>query len=187
MSKRTQIVCIHEGKKGASIDSVFANSFLKAYNPEWIRPWQTGIVRLVPYGGKLELRNAFPRELRNCVAAGGNTTLIVLADIDDDLENGEQLKQKYWETTQTAGIPRETFDKAVFIFSKDRIENWIEFLATGVTDENREGQRVKDNAIVRDAAKTLVEKCRSGQTSEPFQPSLEWSCSNWQSLVKRMK
>ena len=187
MSKRTRIVCIHEGKKGASIDPVFANSFLKTYNPEWIRPWKTGVVRLVPYGGKSELRDAFPRELKNCVTAGGNTTLIVLADIDDDLENGEQLKQKYWETAQTAGISKEIFDKAVFIFSKDRIENWIEFLVTGATDENREGQRVKDNVIVRDAARTLAEKCRSGQTSEPFPPSLEWSCRNWQSLVKCMK
>jgi hypothetical protein len=84
--------------------------------------------------------------------------LIVLADIDDDLENGEQLKRKYWETAQTAGISKEIFDKTVFIFSKDRIENWIEFLTTGATDENKEGQRVKDNSIVRDAAKTLAEK-----------------------------
>ena len=62
MSKRTQIVCIHEGKQGASINPVFANSFLKTYNPEWIRPWKTAVVRLVPYGGKSELRDAFPPE-----------------------------------------------------------------------------------------------------------------------------
>ena len=187
MSKRTQIVCIHEGKKGASIDPVFANSFLKAYDPEWIHPWKTGVVRLVPYGGKSELRAAFPQELKNCVTGGGNTTLIVLADIDDKLENGDQLKQQYWETAQTAGISKEIFDKAVFIFAKDRIENWIEFLTTGATDENKEGQRVKDNVIVRDAAKTLAEKCRSGQTRDPFPPSLKWSCRNWHSLVKPMQ
>jgi len=35
------------------------------------------------------------------------------------------------------------FDKAVFIFPKDRIENWIQYLSTGVTDENTEGPRVK--------------------------------------------
>jgi hypothetical protein len=46
--------------------------------------------------------------------------LIVLADIDDDLENGEQLKQKYWETAQVAGISKEIFEKAVFIFSNRR-------------------------------------------------------------------
>ncbi|MDR2394454.1 MAG: hypothetical protein LBD93_09930 [Treponema sp.] len=186
MSKRIQIVCIHEGKKGVSIDPVFANSFLKAYVPEWIRPWTTGVVRFVSYGGKSELRDAFPHELKHCVTSGGNTTLIVLADIDD-LENGDQLKQKYWETAQTAGISKETFDKVVFIFSKDRIENWIEFLTTGATDENKEGLRVRDNAIVRDAARTLAKKCRSGQTSEPFPPSLEWSCRNWRTLVKRIQ
>jgi hypothetical protein len=71
MSKRTQIVCIHEGKKRASIDPVFVNSFLKAYNPDWIRPWTTGVVRLIPYGGKSELRDAFPRELKHCITAVG--------------------------------------------------------------------------------------------------------------------
>jgi hypothetical protein len=126
MSKRTQIVCIHEGRKGASIDPVFANTFLKEYAPEWIRPWKTGLVRLVPYGGKSELRYAFPRELKNCDSAGGDATLIVLADIDD-MKDADQLKQRYWETAKNAEISKETFDKAVFIFPKNRIENWIEF------------------------------------------------------------
>jgi hypothetical protein len=188
MTKRTQIVCIHEGKKGASIDPVFANAFLKSYNPEWIRPWRTGAVHFVACGGKSELLDAFPRELQKCEAAGGDTTLIVLADIDDKLENGDQMKGKYWETAQKAGISKDIFDRAIFIFPKDRIENWIEFLSTGTTDEHREGPRVKSNVIAAKSAKLLARKCRSpGQSNEMFPPSLKWSCHNWQSLVERMK
>jgi hypothetical protein len=188
MAKRTQIVCIHEGKKGASIDPVFANAFLRAYDPEWIRPWKTGAVHFVACGGKSELLDAFPRELQNCEAAGGDTTLVVLADIDDKPENGDQLKEKYWETAQKAGISKEIFDKAVFIFPKDRIENWIEFLSKGTTDESREGPRVKSNVLVANSAKLLAKKCRSsGQLDETFPPSLKWSCHNWRSLAGRMK
>jgi hypothetical protein len=187
MAKRTQIVCIHEGKRGASIDPVFVNTFLKSYDPEWVRPWKTGTVYFVPCGGKSELLDAFPRELQKCEAAGGDTTLIVLADVDDKLENGNQLKEKYRETAQKAGISKEIFDKVVFIFPKDRIENWIEFLSTGTTDEKREGPRVK-NVVAANSAKLLARKCRSsGKLNEIFPPSLEWSCHNWRSLVERMK
>jgi hypothetical protein len=116
MPKRTQIVCIHEGKKGPSIDPVFANAFLKAYDPEWIRPWKTTAARFTGYGGKAELRKAFPKELQSCSTAGGDTTLVVLADVDDDLENGDELKSKYWKEAETAGLSRELFEKVVFIF-----------------------------------------------------------------------
>jgi hypothetical protein len=188
MAKRTQIVCMHEGKRGASIDPVFANAFLKAYDPEWVRPWKTGAVYFVPCGGKSELLDSFPQELQKCEAAGGNTTLIVLADVDDKLENSSQLKEKYWERAQKAGISKDIFDKAVFIFPKDRIENWIEFLSKGSTDENQEGPRVKSNVMVTNSAKLLAAKCRSSsQLDEMFPPSLKWSCHNWRSLAERMK
>jgi hypothetical protein len=35
---RTQVVVMHEGKDGVSIDPIFVNSFLKKYAPEWLRP-----------------------------------------------------------------------------------------------------------------------------------------------------
>jgi hypothetical protein len=188
MAKCTQIVCIHEGTKGASIDPVFANAFLKSYDPEWVRPWKTGVVRFVACRGKSELLDAFPKELQACEAAGGDTTLIVLADVDDDLENSDELKKKYWETAQKAGISKEIFEKAVFIFPKDRIENWVEFLSTGKTDEGQEGPRVKNNVTVVKAAQSLAERCRaSNNLNRTFPPSLEWSCRNWRLLVNRMK
>ncbi|MDR2095288.1 MAG: hypothetical protein LBP76_07195 [Treponema sp.] len=186
MPKRTQIICIHEGKKGRSIDPVFANAFLKTYNPEWMRPWKTTAARFIGYGGKTELRKAFPNELQSCAAAGGNTTLIVLADVDD-LKNGDELKAEYWEESEAAGLPRELFEKVVFIFPKNRIENWVEFLNTGTTDENQEGPRVKELSTVRDAAKELAKFCRSGHAPGPLPPSLEWSCRNWRALVERMR
>ncbi len=187
MSKRTQIVCIHEGKKGASIDPVFVNAFLKAYDPEWIRPWGTSKIRLVPKGGKTELQADFPKELKNVLRAGADTTLIVFADIDDKLKTGDELKELYWRTAQENGISREEFDKVVFIFSKDRIENWIQFLQTGQTDENKEGPRVNNNSEVRNAAQKLAEMCLSGNPTVSLPPSLHWSCNNWHQLINRMK
>jgi hypothetical protein len=187
MSKRTQIVCIHEGKKGPSIDPVFANAFLRAYSPEWIRPWKTTAARFIGYGDKTSLRKAFPKELQSCSIAGGDTTLVVLADVDDDLENGDELKSKYWEEAETAKLSRELFERVVFIFPKDRIENWVEFLNWGTTNENQEGPRVKDLSTVRDAARKLANLCRSGQKPGPLPPSLEWSCRNWRALAERMR
>jgi hypothetical protein len=186
MPKRTQIICIHEGKKGLSIDPVFANAFLKAYNPEWIRPWKTTAARFIGYGGKTELQKAFSKELQSCGTVGGNTTLVVLADVDD-LKNSGELKAKYWEEAEAAGLSRELFERVVFIFPKNRIENWVEFLNAGTTDENQEGPRVKDLSTVRDAARKLANLCRSGHTPDPFPPSLEWSCHNWRALVDRMR
>ena len=186
MAKRTQIVCMHEGRKGPSIDPVFANEFLKAYDPEWLRPGETGKARFVACGGKSELLKAFPNELSWCDSRGGDTTLIVFADVDDVLGNGDQLKQKYWDAARTAGIAREIFDQVVFIFPKDRIENWIEFLLTGNTNENREGPRVFP-AKAKEAAKLLAKKCRSrAGPQEAFPPSLEWSCRNWRALIERI-
>ena len=187
MSKRTQIICIHEGKQGASIDPVFVNSFLKAYNPEWIRPWGTSKVRLIAKGGKTELRAEFPKELRNVLKAGSDTTLIVFADIDEELQGGDELKALYWGTAQENGISREDFEKVVFIFSKDRIENWVQFLQTGTTDENVEGPRVGNNSTVREAAQKLADMCLGGKPVATLPPSLQWSCGNWHQLVNRMK
>jgi hypothetical protein len=186
MAKRTQIVCIHEGKKGASIDPVFANSFLKAYDPEWIRPWVTGIARFIACGGKSELLKRFPGELRACEAAGGNTTLIVLADVDD-IESPEHVKEQYWDKAEAEGLSRESFERAVFIFPKNRIENWIEFLNKGATDENKEGPRVSEFSTVHEAAKKLARNCRSGAMNPLPPPSLQWSCTNWRALVDRMR
>jgi hypothetical protein len=187
MAKRTQIVCLHEGKKGRSIDPIFANSFLKAYDPEWLRPWSTGIIRFVPCGGKSELLKAFPSELRICEAAGGNTTLMVLADIDDDIESPESLKKKYRDAAKADGLSNAVFEKTVFIFAKDRIENWVEFLIKGTTDENREGQRIKEFSTVREAAKKLAKNCHSNSMDPLPPPSLQWSCGNWRALVERMR
>ena len=79
------------------------------------------------------------------------------------------------------------FKNVVFIFAKDRLENWIEFLETGSTDEEVEGPRVKQGRRVRDAAKSLADRCKKEQADPPFPPSLVWSCKNWHRLVKRMQ
>lgn len=188
MASRTQIVCLCEGIKGESIDEVFINKLIKCLDPSWLRPWRgSNTIRLVPCGGRAAVIARMPSELRNCLAAGGNTTLMVWADLDDNRDNGDALKADFWQEAQRMGISRDDFDGAVFIFAKDRLENWIEFLHTGNTDESKEGPRVKHNRAVADAAKKLADFCKTGKPVDDMPPSLQWSCKNWRSLVERMK
>ena len=71
MASRTQIVCLCEGVKGASIDEVFINTLMKSLKPAWVRPQGSNVVRLVPCGGRKELIEKMPAELQSCLGAGG--------------------------------------------------------------------------------------------------------------------
>jgi hypothetical protein len=189
VASRTQIVCLCEGAKGQSIDAVFINKLIKCLGPSWLRPWQgSNTIRLVSCGGRAAVIAKMPAELRICLVAGADTTLMVWSDCDHDCGDGEALKVKFWEESQRQGITKAQFDRIVFVFAKDRLENWIEFLQTGATDESSEGPRVKKgDRAVADAAKKLAEFCNAGTPVDSMPPSLQWSCRNWQALVKRMK
>ena len=118
MASRTQIVCLHEGKKGRSIDPIFIRVLLKALDPAWIRPWNgNNIVRTVDCGGRSDLIAKMPAELRNCLEMGGTTTLMVWADLDDDMADGDELRAKFWTVAQQAGITKTQFDQVVFVFA----------------------------------------------------------------------
>lgn len=188
MASRTQIVCLHEGRKGRSIDPVFINRLVKSLDPAWLRPWKgNNVIRTVDCGGRASLIKRMPGELSACLAAGADTTLMVWADLDHDMGNGNQLKDEFWQVAQATGITRAEFDQVVFAFAKDRLENWIEFLTSGTTDESKEGPRVKQSREAANAAKILAERCQR-QTKEPPLPlSLAWSCENWNKLVRRMQ
>ena len=111
---------------------------------------------------------------------------MVWADLDHDMADGEALKTAFWNEVQPRGITREQFDQVVFVFAKDRIENWVEFLLDGATDESKEGRRQKHDRAVAEAARKLADKCQAG-TPDPQMPrSLVWSCKNWRELVARM-
>lgn len=188
MASRTQIVCLHEGEQGRSIDPVFIRTLLKTLDPSWIRPWKgSNIIRAVDCGGRSSLIARMPVELRTCLEMGADTTLMVWADLDDDMNDGDQLRRQFEEGARQNGIAGEDFDRVVFIFAKDRLENWIEFLLTGSTDEAQEGPREKDGKRVAEAAKRLAQRC-AGQLHGPqLPPSLDWSCQNWRRLVERMR
>jgi hypothetical protein len=186
VANRTQIVCLHEGKKGRSIDPLFIRTLIKKLDPSWIRPWPgNNVIRTVDCGGRRTLMEKLPTEIRAAEQAGGNTTVLVWADMDHDMIDGEALKIEFWKQAQQHGITECQFDKIIFVFAKDRLENWIEFLNTGVTDESREGPRVKDNEAVR-AARTLADICLSGKTVPNIPVSLNWSCKNWRALKSEM-
>lgn len=186
MANRTQIICLHEGKKGHSTDPIFINRLIRSLKPTWIRPHPgNNVIRLIDCGGRDDVITRMPSELKLCINAGGDTTLMVWADLDDNMTDGEELKKRFRIEAQNSGIGPDDFERVVFIFAKDRIENWIEFLMTGDTDESREGPRVSDR-IAAEAAKKLAKRCQQA-TDSSLPPSLQWSCRNWHKLVERMK
>ncbi len=186
MASRTQIVCLHEGTRGGSVDPVFINCLIRSLNPPWIRPQGSNLVRLEACGNRNGVMAELPRHLRQCIQAGGNTTLMVWADLDDDITSGNELQRKFWEHANSAGITAEEFEQVVFAFAKDRIENWIEFLLHGATNESVEGPRVS-NRDAAQAAKLLAKRCQQNAMHPQLPPSLEWSCRNWRKLAERMK
>jgi len=187
VASRTQIVCLHEGLRGRSIDPVFIRTLLRELDPAWIRPWKgSNIIRPVACEGRRNLIAKMPDELQTCIAMGADTTLMVWADLDHDMDDGDQLRQKFYEKAKQNGIADDDFDRVVFVFAKDRLENWIEFLFTGSTDEAQEGPRVKDGKRVAAAAKTLAQRCKGQLQGVQLPPSLNWSCQNWRRLVERM-
>ncbi|GHV04066.1 hypothetical protein AGMMS50229_04640 [Campylobacterota bacterium] len=185
MPKRTQIVCLHEGVNN-NVDRVFINRLLKKLDLSWIRPYKTGDVRLVCGGGRNDdqLYRVFVDELRKCSAAGGNTTLIVLSDVDD-LDSPNALQTIFDNKAREAGLSC-ALDKVVYIFPKNRIENWFEYLLNGSTNESQEGRR-RDNEKAREAAEILAQKCTQKQRDPQMPPSLKWSCEQWNKLTTRMK
>ena len=188
MASRTQIVCLHEGEAGRSIDPIFITRLMKALNPAWVRHGDgSNIVRTVSLGGRTTLIQRMPGELRSCLEMGGHTTLMVWADLDHDMKDGDQLKEMFWRTAAQAGITKDQFDQVVFVFAKDRLENWIEFLLTDATDESKSGPRQKHDHLVAEAARSLAERCLSGTALPELPPSLAWSCRNWGTLAKRMR
>ena len=170
-----------------SIDSVFIHRLMNSLKPGWVRPWKgSNIVRVIPCGGRRGVIEMMPEELRNCIVAGSQTTLMVWADCDDDCAGGEALREIFWQEAQNHSIDRTDFDRVVFIFAKDRIENWVEFLQDGATDELKEGRRVSGREASR-AAMKLADICLSGRSLEDIPPSLQWSCGNWRALTSSMR
>ncbi len=194
MASRTQIVCLCEGKRGGD-DAVFINTLMKALKPAWVRFEGSNVVRLQPCGGRSEVIKRTAGELKNCLAARSHTTLMVWADCDDNCADGEALKNRFWQEVERQNgdeekrkqISKDDFNRVVFIFAKDRLENWIEFLTTGSTDELSEGPRVKHDGDVAQAARKLAGLCKAGKPVSNMPPSLKWSCDNWRALVGRMQ
>ncbi len=160
---------------------------MKSLKPVWVRPQGSSVVAPEPCGGRKALIEKMPARLRNCLNRGGDTTLMVWADCDDNCADGEALKNAFWKEADRQGITKEQFDRVVFVFAKDRLENWIEFLRQGKTDEAVEGPPVKHGRNVADAARKLAEFCKAGKSVDEMPPSLQWSCKNWRALAERMK
>lgn len=181
-------MCLHEGNRGRSIDPIFIRSLIRSLAPNWIRHWDgNNAIRTVDKGGRSRLVSSLADEIKVGRNVGSSLTIMVWADLDHDIGDGGALKEVFWSQCKEQGITKEEFDQVVFVFAKDRLENWIEFLLSGKTDESREGPRVKDNRSVREAAKRLAEACKSNKKMADCPPSLAWSCKNWHALVDNMR
>lgn len=186
MPNRTQIVCLHEGEVGRSMDPVFINRLMRSLKPAWIKPWGSNTVRLEACGGRKNLIEVFPEKLQQVLDTGGDTTLMVWADLDHDMADGDALRKEFWKQAQQKGLSGDQFNQVVFVFSKDRLENWVQFLADGETDELQEGPRLRNHKQAADAARRLAQHCSRGAPIPKIPPSLEWSCRNWRTLKARM-
>lgn len=111
---------------------------------------------------------------------------MVWADLDHDMTDGEELKNRFWVKAQAEGISHDEFSQVVFAFAKDRLENWIEFLLTNQTNEAIEGPRVTDKDAA-EAAQRLARRCLHAVVDPPLPASLDWSCRNWRKLVEQIK
>lgn len=97
MPSRTKLVCLCEGAKGRGIDALFINTSIKALKPAWVRPQGSNFVRPQPCGSRSEVIKRTPKELKDCLSAGSDTTLMVWADCDDDCADGDALKREFWK------------------------------------------------------------------------------------------
>lgn len=187
MPSRTQILCLHEGTDTRSIDPLFIRVLVKRLKPSWLAPWSgSNVIRTIGCSGRKELIASTPGYLKQVLNQGNQVSLMVWADLDDDMADGDKLSEEFWKACKNAQIPREDFELIVFAFAKDRLENWIEFLNNGNTDEAVEGARVKNDRPVSDAAKKLAKLCSQGRPISNLPSSLRWSCQNWKNFSKRM-
>lgn len=183
-----------DGINGGGADGLYFEQLsdgekaLIALYPQWIRRWKgSNVIRAVDCGDRTALMQRLPGEIKAATQVGGNITVMVWADVDDDMPNPDALKDAFWAACKQQGVTPEQFNQVVFALAKDRIENWIEFLNTSQTDELREGPRVgNDNEAVQ-AANRLAELCRKGARIPNIPASHAWSCRNWKALVERMR
>lgn len=187
MASRTRLLCLHEGENGRSIDPIFIREVIKELGPKWVRPWDgNNIIRTVDKGGRTELIGALPQEIRTAREVGSSLTIMVWADLDHDMADGEALKDRFWKTCQEGGVRRSEFDQVVFVFAKDRLENWIQYLNLGTTDESLEGPRVKYPKEAATAARTLARICKENRATSDLPKSLVWSCGNWRRALAEL-
>ena len=106
MANRTEILCLHEGEKGKSVDPVFINRLIRSLKPAWLRRQGSNWVTLDACGGRKSLIEVFPKKLKQVLVAGGDTTLMVWADLDHDMHDGDTLRNEFWREAQQQGVER---------------------------------------------------------------------------------
>ena len=70
---------------------------IRALDPSWLRPFKNAKTRLNPCGNRIGVLDRLPTEIRIAAMTGGDTTVMVWADCDDDCSDCEALKAKAWE------------------------------------------------------------------------------------------
>lgn len=185
---RTRVLCLHEGESGRSVDPVFIRNTLEDLVSSWARPWNgQNTLRTQAKGSRSSLIAELPKEIKSLRGLGSSLTILVWADVDDKMPDCDTLKRQFESRCKADGVTKEEFDAVIFVFAKDRLENWIEYLIEGKTDESIEGLKVgkysKDTQRAKEAAQKLAKACKFNEPLVNCPPSLEWSCRNWHALT----
>ena len=115
----------------------------------------------------------------NAVRARPGTALVVLIDADrDSVETIRRLLDDRLKQEQMNALSSE--DRVFIASPKWRIENWIEYLKTGKTDEKSQGPRLDDEGSARTLALDLHRKCLVKSPLLNVPPSLGKACEEWQ-------
>jgi hypothetical protein len=168
MAKRVEIVFLHEDTQHQSFGTAFLNKITRVRRIEPVR-----------MGRRSMLVNDFPRQLKAVRSRGGKAALVVLIDADHD--SVQEIREVLDRRLKEADMPTISPEDPIFIaIPKWRIENWIEYLRTGDTDEAAQGARLIDEASARPLAAKLHETCLNGPPLASPPPSLEQACTEWQ-------
>lgn len=164
---RVEIVFLHEDTQHQSFGTAFLNQIKTMRRIEPVRK-----------GSRALLVQDFPRQVKAVRSRGGAAALVVLIDADRDSVDkvwnilNDRLKQEGMSVISSSDL--------IFIASpKWRIENWIEYLRTGATNEELQGPRLEDEGSAREDAGSLYQMCVTRALPPNPPPSLKAACEQW--------
>lgn len=174
MGRRVQIVFLCEDSQHQSFGLAFLGELTGIRNIETVRA-----------GSRANVINRFPKELKALRSRSGSALVVM---IDADKDSVSDVRQIIDQKLAQTGEPPVRVKDLVFVASpKWRIENWIQYLREGHTDESKQGPRLDKENSCREDAKRLFESCIGNVALLQAPESLESACAEWKPFRNRIK